>query len=466
MEEGYPHEVALPISYIRQDGGTQTRSGLDSDTVYAYAQDMAAGDQFPAIDVYYDGAAYWLADGFHRLEAARENGEKSIIAKVHQGTQRDAILASASANARHGLRRTNQDKRRAVLRLLMDDEWGQWSDREIARRCHVSHPFVAKVREAEAHLLPGYVSERTYTTRHGTVATMRVNGSGVGEAEDTREPVPFPDPIPKAVVVDVDPQTFDMVGASYSGGSIGERAKIRRPFEWNGKLYVCCGGASGPGEKVWDAERVIPVDAWPGRPLTTTEVRERKKYGPCYHFGVKVSYGATDYVIDSRDRVTFRFVAPVTGNVSSEAATSYVQIWELERHVRRNVDLVIMNKAYGGIDAITYLEDVQQKKQPILDQLTHNVSLDVERRPVRKGDLLQAVNNVLDQLRQKEERKETTRVQPAPADETLTVKIVTQSRIDELAKALQLDRMAVIDRAIEQLYEQEIRAKEPAFPTL
>jgi hypothetical protein len=39
---------------------------------------------------------------------------------------------SVSANAPHGLRRTNADKRRAVVRLLEDTEWSQWADREIA----------------------------------------------------------------------------------------------------------------------------------------------------------------------------------------------------------------------------------------------------------------------------------------------------------------------------------------------
>ena len=30
---------------------------------------MRAGDQFPPIDVFFDGQNYWLVDGFHRLQA-------------------------------------------------------------------------------------------------------------------------------------------------------------------------------------------------------------------------------------------------------------------------------------------------------------------------------------------------------------------------------------------------------------
>ena len=65
---------------------------------------------------------------------------------MRQGTLRDAILFSVSANASHGLRRTNEDKRRAVLTLLNDPTWVQWSDREIARHCRVGADLVGKMR--------------------------------------------------------------------------------------------------------------------------------------------------------------------------------------------------------------------------------------------------------------------------------------------------------------------------------
>jgi hypothetical protein len=38
------------------------------------------------------------------------------------------VLHSAGANAMHGLRRTNADKRRTVMLLLQDEEWAAWSD--------------------------------------------------------------------------------------------------------------------------------------------------------------------------------------------------------------------------------------------------------------------------------------------------------------------------------------------------
>ncbi len=83
-----------------------------------YSEDMAAGAVFPAIVLFFDGAEYWLADGFHRREAAEAAGLEAIACDVREGGLRDTILFSVRANAAHGLRRTNADKRRAVTILL------------------------------------------------------------------------------------------------------------------------------------------------------------------------------------------------------------------------------------------------------------------------------------------------------------------------------------------------------------
>jgi hypothetical protein len=64
--------------------------------------------------------------------------------------QQDALLYSSS-NAEHGRPRTNADKRKAVRLLLADAEWGQWSDREIARHCQVSQWFVSRLRKGASH---------------------------------------------------------------------------------------------------------------------------------------------------------------------------------------------------------------------------------------------------------------------------------------------------------------------------
>ena len=60
--------------------------------------------------VFCDGTDYWLADGFHRLEAHRQVGFRDIEVDLKLGTKRGAILYAVGANASHGLRRTPADK--------------------------------------------------------------------------------------------------------------------------------------------------------------------------------------------------------------------------------------------------------------------------------------------------------------------------------------------------------------------
>lgn len=139
---------SINIRAIRIDGGTQSREKLDQTVVDEYAELMKEGTEFPPISVVHDGNEYYLSDGFHRLLAAQRAGKASINCDVLTGTLRDAILYSLSANSSHGLRRTVEDRRKAVMTMLDDFEWSEWSDREIARQCHVSHPFVAKLRAA------------------------------------------------------------------------------------------------------------------------------------------------------------------------------------------------------------------------------------------------------------------------------------------------------------------------------
>ncbi|MEL6343727.1 MAG: hypothetical protein AAFV53_11390 [Myxococcota bacterium] len=139
--------MKLEINTIRLDGGTQSRVAIDQSVVDDYADAVRDGKAFAPVVVYYDGTHYWLADGFHRVGAHSQAGRKFIEAEVHQGTHRDAILHSVGANANHGLRRTNEDKRRAVLTVLRDPEWGLESNRQIAEWCGVTHPTVGKIRK-------------------------------------------------------------------------------------------------------------------------------------------------------------------------------------------------------------------------------------------------------------------------------------------------------------------------------
>lgn len=140
------HGDSLPIASIRVDGGTQPRAVLDFDAIEDYTEAMGAGVKFPPVIVFYDGDNYWLADGFHRLKAAYAAGFDTVPCDVHQGTLEEAQWYSFSANRNNGLRRTTQDKQRAVKAALLHGRGTVLSDRQIARHVGVDQKTVTNWR--------------------------------------------------------------------------------------------------------------------------------------------------------------------------------------------------------------------------------------------------------------------------------------------------------------------------------
>lgn len=204
-----PELSYLDVADLRADGGTQMRASLNAETVSEYAAVMQEHDgwgPFPPVVAYYDGQAYWLADGFHRrsalliaIEAVTERPieDRRVPTRVIPGDRRAAILHAVAANANHGLRRTNADKRRSVETLLRDAEWREWSDAEIARRCAVDPKTVGTVRrEMEStREIPEWVARKTADGR--MLHTGRI-GSNQSERviKAKSEPVPAPPPPP------------------------------------------------------------------------------------------------------------------------------------------------------------------------------------------------------------------------------------------------------------------------------
>ncbi len=111
---------------------------------------------------------------------------ETIPAEVREGTKRDAILFSVGANAKNGLPRSGADKERSVLMLLADDEWSEWSNREIARQCRVDHKTVEAVRSRNASL--GNSPVRKARTKHGTVTKMDTTNIGSKPPTTPKQP--------------------------------------------------------------------------------------------------------------------------------------------------------------------------------------------------------------------------------------------------------------------------------------
>ena len=157
------HEIA--IKNIVADKDVQPRTTIDLDVCSDYSNAMIEGVKFPPVVLFFDGVTYWLADGFHRLRAALQAELKSILAIVYQGGKDEAMLFAMGANADHGVRRTQADKRRIVFKMLDHPVWALWSDSVIADKCRVSSSLVSRLRASS----PGVI---------GHDVDIRVNGNG------------------------------------------------------------------------------------------------------------------------------------------------------------------------------------------------------------------------------------------------------------------------------------------------
>lgn len=93
-----------------------------------------------------------LWDGFHRHAAGRAAEITSFPVNAVHGNYELALRKSLGANANHGLRRTTEDKQRAVHKAL--EHWPELSNRAIADICQVTHAMVNGWRPVGAARVP------------------------------------------------------------------------------------------------------------------------------------------------------------------------------------------------------------------------------------------------------------------------------------------------------------------------
>ena len=132
----------MKIKIEELDLSLQTRAGTDAETIDNYAEAMADGAQFPEVTVFTDGAHYWLADGFHRVMAAKQNGRTVISADVRKGTEDDAVVFGGTANNKQGKRPTRADVQH-FLQMVWDRReaifGGTPTGGNLAEKCGVGH---------------------------------------------------------------------------------------------------------------------------------------------------------------------------------------------------------------------------------------------------------------------------------------------------------------------------------------
>ena len=145
--------MKIATEEIKTDCGTQMRFELSGSTVKEYQTLCKSDGSWPfqePLVVFTDGKSYWLADGFHRLEACKLAGQLLVDCEIKNGTVEDAQDYALSANITHGLRRSNEDKKKAVEFALNCERWSSKSSRAIADHLGVSHSFVANARKTDS----------------------------------------------------------------------------------------------------------------------------------------------------------------------------------------------------------------------------------------------------------------------------------------------------------------------------
>ena len=131
----------MKIKIADLDLSLQTRAGTDVDTINNYAESMADGASFPDVTVFTDGKHNWLADGFHRVMAAKQNGKTSISADIRKGTADDAVVFGGTANNKQGKRPTRADVQHFLSMVWERREavfGGTPTGGNLAERCGVS----------------------------------------------------------------------------------------------------------------------------------------------------------------------------------------------------------------------------------------------------------------------------------------------------------------------------------------
>lgn len=182
----------LNLGVIRLDGETQARVSLDSQLVTQYAEAMGDGDAFPPIVVFHDGSDYWLADGFHRYHATKQQGYASIEAEIKIGTREEAQIYAFGANARRGLSTNPEDIRSIIIRMLKHPISSGWTLGEIARHVGVSKMTVSRVK---SNLQPKEEStKKTYQRKDGKEVTIDTAKNKTKKTAAPKEEEPAPQP--------------------------------------------------------------------------------------------------------------------------------------------------------------------------------------------------------------------------------------------------------------------------------
>jgi len=113
----------IAVALLDDTAAQAVRASRDPEVAKTYARDMKAGDVFPDIQACQDATGtIWVWDGAYRIAGALLAGIETLPVAITPGDYSDALaLARRQGNAKHGVRRSVDDKRHICTGICLEE---------------------------------------------------------------------------------------------------------------------------------------------------------------------------------------------------------------------------------------------------------------------------------------------------------------------------------------------------------
>lgn len=125
----------LSVDMLEECVRVNVRAKANAAVIAEYAESYQSGAIMPPLVVFREKGCerYIVADGHHRLAAAKKAGRSTVDVDLREGDETEALKFALQCNAEHGLRRTKADLLYAVGQLMtnkrLSDEYRTHRDR-------------------------------------------------------------------------------------------------------------------------------------------------------------------------------------------------------------------------------------------------------------------------------------------------------------------------------------------------
>jgi hypothetical protein len=173
--------IVLELAALLMLQENQIRERTDRHTVRRYAEQMAGGATFPPVKVTLTDPTdktkgYTLVDGWHRVEATKVNGGRTIVAEVVTARLEEIAWLAVVANKAHGLQlKLTRAVRRGIFRAYVR-----------AGKHRTGRGRKVKTASEMAHDLNGIVSRRqlpSWMAADFPAIYKAMNGNGLEEQD-------------------------------------------------------------------------------------------------------------------------------------------------------------------------------------------------------------------------------------------------------------------------------------------